>query len=135
MNFTVSILPFIVGGFFNMILGAMWYSNLLFAKPWMRESGVTDEEISDTTNMNKVYALTLVTAFMTSYVIGFIISNLALNSIADAFILGFVLWLGTDFPMIIKNWGFEKRSILLGLINHSYQLVVYIVVGVLFIIF
>ena len=133
MNFSVNILPLIIGGFFNMILGAMWYSNVLFAKAWMKESGVTEEAISDNSNMGIVYGFTFLTAFLTSYVIGFIVTNLALTSIVHAVILAIIIWLGTDFPMIIKNWGFEGRSIKLGLINHSYQLVVYLVVGILFI--
>ncbi|MGB3366514.1 MAG: DUF1761 domain-containing protein [Acidaminobacteraceae bacterium] len=135
MNFTVDILPFVIGGFFNMILGALWYSNILFAKSWMKESGVTEASINDNSGMGLVYGLTFITAFITSYVIGFIITNLGITSIVQAFIFSIILWLGTDLPMIIKNWGFESRSIKLGFINHSYHLVVYLVVGILFVIF
>lgn len=133
MNFSVNLLPFLIGGFFNMILGALWYSNILFAKSWMKESGVTDEDVSDNSNMGPVYGFTLIMAFITSYVIGFVVTNLGLTSILHSIIFAFILWLGTDLPMIIKNWGFEKRSLKLGFINHSYQLVVYVIVSLLFI--
>lgn len=45
MIFKVSIIPLIIGGIFNMVLGALWYSKFLFAKPWMEESGVTFDEV------------------------------------------------------------------------------------------
>lgn len=135
MIFSVNILPLIIGGLFNMVLGALWYSKVLFAKPWMEESGVTDEQMSDTTGMGQVYGLTLLMAVVTSYVIGFIVTNLGLVNFGQSILLAMVLWIGTDLPMIIKNWGFESRSLKLGFINHSYQLVVYIVVGILFILF
>lgn len=133
MIFEVNILPLIIGGIFNMVLGALWYSNVLFAKSWMKESGVTEEQITDSSGMGKVYGLTMAMAVITSYVIGFIIANLGVTSIWQVLVVAIILWLGTDLPMIIKNWGFERRTIKLGFINHSYQLVVYVVVGILFI--
>ena len=132
MTLSISILPLIIGGVFNMVLGALWYSNVLFAKPWMEESGVTDEQITDTTGMGKVYGLTLLMALVTSYVIGFIVTNLGLVNLGQSLLLAIILWLGADLPMIIKNWGFEQRSLKLGFINHSYQLVVYLVIAILF---
>ena len=135
MTFSVGILPLVIGGLFNMALGALWYSNVLFAKPWMEESGATDEQISDTTDMGKVYGLTLLMAVVTSYVIGFIVTNLDLVNIGQSVLLAIIIWLGADLPMIIKNWGFEQRTLKLGFINHSYQLVVYLVVATLFTLF
>ena len=132
MNFGVSWLPLVIGTVFNMGLGALWYSNVLFAKPWMRESSVTEEQIGDTSNMGPVYGLTMVFALITSYVIGFVVGNFGIGSIGNALLLAIFLWIGLDLPMVIKNWGFEGRTILLGLINHGYQLVVYAVVAVLY---
>lgn len=133
MTFSVGILPLIIGGIFNMGLGAMWYSKVLFAEPWMAESGVTDEQLSDTTDMGKVYGLTMLMALVTSYVIGFIVNNMGITNVGQALVLAIIVWLGADLPMIIKNWGFESRTIKLGLINHSYQLLVYGVVSILFV--
>lgn len=133
MTFSVGFLPLLIGTVFNMGLGAMWYSNILFAKPWMAEAGITDEQLKDTTDMGKVYGFTMLMALVTSYVIGFIVVNFGLASIGQALLLAIILWLGTDLPMVIKNWGFEGRTMKLGLINHSYQLCVYVVVSILFV--
>lgn len=133
MNFSVDLLPFIIGGFFNMILGALWYSNLLFAKPWMKEAGISMDDVGNSSGMGKVYGLTLLSAFFTSYLIGFILVNFAVNSVINGLLIAILLWVGSDLPMIIKNWGFEGHSIKLGLINHGYQLVAYLVIAVLYI--
>lgn len=50
-----------------------------------------------------------------------------------ALLLAILIWLGTNAPFVVKNWGFEDRSIKLGLINHGYDLVVYIVVALLYV--
>lgn len=133
MDVTISIIPWIIGGVFNMILGALWYSKVLLGKAWMAEASITEEQISDTSGMGKVYGLTMFTAFLTSYVVGFIITNMGVDNILNGLLVALLVWIGMDFSMIIKNWGFEGRTIKLGLINHGYQLVVYIVVSVLFI--
>lgn len=132
MLFTVKLIPLIIGTVFNMALGALWYSPVLFANPWMKEAGITAENIEGSQDkMGKVYALTGMSALLTSYVIGVIMINLS-ASFGTAVAAAILLWLGMDLPMIVKNWGFEDRSIKLGLINHGYQLVVYLVVGVVY---
>ena len=134
MTLTVNILPLIIGAVFNMVLGMLWYSPVLFAKPWMKEAGITQESIEGSNGkMGKVYMLTTLFAVVTSYVIGLVITNLGITSILYGIIVAVIVWIGTSFPMVIKNWGFEGRSIKLGLINHGYDLVVYIVVAILFV--
>jgi hypothetical protein len=133
MKFNISIIGLIVGTFINMGLGALWYSNVLFAKSWMKEAGITDEDIQ-TGNMGQIYGLTALGALIASYVLGFLVLNLNITSILDGLLFAVILWLGTHLPMIIKNWGFENRSFKLGFINHGYDLVVYLLVISLYII-
>lgn len=91
MIFTINIIPWLIGGIFNMVLGALWYSNILFAKPWMAESGVTDEQISDQSGMGKVYGLTMGSALLTSYIIGFIVTNFGITGILDGLLLAVLI--------------------------------------------
>ena len=98
----------------------------------MEESGVRFDQVNDLSKMGAVYGLTMLMGVATSYVIGFIVVNVGIVNICQALLLAIVIWIGTDLPMVIKNWGFESRTIKLGIINHSYQLVVYAVVALLF---
>ena len=133
MIFEVKILPLIIGVVFNMILGMLWYSPVLFLNSWTKEAGLSKED-TDTSKgkMGKVYLLTGVFALITSYVIGFIMANMGIDSILNAILVAIMVWAGMSMPMMIKDWGFEKRSVKLGVINHSYELVVYVIVAVLY---
>jgi len=136
MDFGISLLPFIIGAIINMVLGALWYSPVLFAKPWMKEAGITQEYVEVSQGkMGKVYIFTTVMAFFTSFMIGFLILNMGITTISNALILAVILWIGTNVPSIIKNWGFEDRTIKLGIINHGYDLLVYLLVSLLFVLF
>ncbi len=48
-----------------MIIGALWYSPLLFAKPWMADTGITAERASQTNNA-PLYVITAVLALISS---------------------------------------------------------------------
>ncbi len=133
MIFTVPWIPLVVGTIISMALGAMWYSNVLFAKPWMKEAGVTMEEINASSDqMGKVYAFTALGALATAYVVGFLMVNLKIMTLGNAVIFALLLWIGTNVPPMIKNWGFENRTIKLGIINHGYDLAIYLIVAILY---
>lgn len=134
MSFNISILGLLLGAVVNMGLGALWYSNVLFAKPWMKEAGITNEDISGSQKgMVKVYSLTAVAAIITSFVIGVLVLSLQIDSLLSGLLFAVLLWAGTNIPTIIKNWGFEGRTIRLGIINHGYDLVVYVLVTQIYI--
>lgn len=132
MKFEVSIIGLIVGTLINMGLGALWYSKVLFAKPWMKEAGITDEDLQSG-NMGQIYGMTALSALLTSYVLGFLVNNLNITNYGMGLLFAFILWAGTNIPAIIKRWGFEGKSIKLGLINHGYDLVVYLIVVTIYV--
>ena len=39
------LLPFVGACIVKVIVGALWYSSLLFLKPWQRGAGVSDEQV------------------------------------------------------------------------------------------
>lgn len=136
MDFGIRVIPFIIGAVINMALGALWYSPVLFAKPWMKEAGITEEYVKVSQGkMGKVYIFTTVFAFLTSYIIGFLVINTGAMSIGSAILVALLVWIGTNAPFIVKNWGFEDRSIKLGIINHGYDFVVYILVAIVYALF
>ncbi|QRN85955.1 DUF1761 domain-containing protein [Clostridia bacterium] len=135
MECRVSLLALVIGTLLNMGLGALWYSPVLFAKVWMKEAHVTPEDLATSQGkMGMMYGLTGVSALLTSYVIGVFILNLKIMNIAGALGFAILLWLGTNIPAIVKNWSFEGRTIKLGIINHGYDLVVYVLVSMVYVI-
>ncbi|MBI9012434.1 MAG: DUF1761 domain-containing protein [Clostridiales bacterium] len=133
MDFNISIVGLIVGTLINMGLGALWYSNVLFSKSWMKEANITEDDIKNPDKMGVVYALTALTALLTSFVLGMLILNLGIDTILEGLFFALVLWVGTNIPPIIKNWGFENRTLKLGMINHGYDLIVYMLVTIVYV--
>jgi hypothetical protein len=108
----------------SFLIGGLWYSPILFAKAWMRETGLSEEQLGK--NMGRTFAI----AFALSVLIAF---NLAafLGPEANwswgmtAGVLAAV-WVGGSMAI---TFAFEQRSVILTLIDSGYHLVTYAVMG------
>lgn len=58
----------------NLVLGAIWYSPLLFYKAWMKENNFTDEDIKKV-NPAKTYSITLLLSVIISYNLAFFLGD------------------------------------------------------------
>jgi hypothetical protein len=108
------------------LIGGLWYSPILFARVWMRESGVTEAQARQA-NMARVFGLSLVCSVVMAF-------NLA-AFIGQKGSLGFGLFAGaaTGLGWVAMSQGviylFEQRSFRLWLVNSGYQVVNYTVMG------
>lgn len=55
-----------VGGLVTLVLGFIWYSPALFGNVWMREAGLSEEQLKSG-NMAKVFILTYIFSVMLSF--------------------------------------------------------------------
>ena len=107
-------------------IGGLWYSPILFAKPWMRECGLGEEQ-ARTAPMGRVFGLSALAALVMS-------ANLAAFLGAKAS-LSFGLFAGaaTGIGWVAMSLGvtylFEQRSLKLWLIDAGYQAVAYTLMG------
>jgi len=123
-------LAILVGALINMVVGALWYSPLLFSKQWMKLTG--RKEMGDKKEMPKMYGITFIGALLMSYVLmHFVQASGAMDALWGAKI-GFWLWLGFTAATTISSYLFEGKSLKLYAINAGYYLVVALGVGALF---
>ena len=59
-------LAIIVAAVSAFVLGGLWYSPLLFAKRWMKETGITEESTKNA-NMIKIFFLAFILALIASF--------------------------------------------------------------------
>ena len=59
-------LAIIVAAVSAFVLGGLWYSPLIFAKRWMKETGITEESTKNT-NMVKIFALAFILSLIASF--------------------------------------------------------------------
>ncbi len=107
-----------------MVLGALWYSPLLFANRWMALMGKSQEEMQQMDyNPVKLYGLTALGALIQCYILAHIVYFADANTIRGGIETGFFIWLGfvavTNLNLVL----FEGRSLGLYIINNGYHLV------------
>ena len=116
-----------------MILGFLWYSPLLFAKPWTVAMGYDPNDKAEMDEMRKgagkLYRITFVASLISAFVLAKIIDVTTVNSALYGMKIGFAVWLGFVTTVQLTSTLFKKRPIKLYLIDTGYQLVCYLVMG------
>jgi len=117
----------------SMILGFLWYSPLLFAKPWTLAMGYDPNDKAKMDEMRKgagkLYGITFVASLISAFVLAKIIDVTTVNSALYGMKIGFAVWLGFVTTVQLTSTLFKKRPIKLYLIDTGYQLVCYLVMG------
>ena len=120
----------ILGGIFNMALGALWYGSL-FRKSWLKAIGKKQEDIQSSAAM---YILPLVASLISAYILAVLIAGLGISLWWQGLIMGIVIWLGIGATATFTTGTFEEVPRGAWAIFAFYQLVVYAVEGVVFVI-
>ena len=123
----------LVAAIATMVVGFLWYSPLLFAKPWMREMGYDPNDKAKTQEMQKsagpAYAGSFVASLISAFTVALILHAIRADSVHDGLITGFHIWLGFVATVQFTGALFAKQSMKLFAINTSYQLVCYLAMG------
>ena len=108
------------------ILGGLWYSPVLFVKPWMAASGMTEEK-AKAGNMARTFGLSFVLEFIAAFVLAlFIGAGAGLHfGLMAGFHVG-LFWVGGGLGVIYL---FEQRPLKLWLVNAGYMTVAFSVMG------
>lgn len=112
-----------VAGF---VLGGLWYSPALFYKLRLRAAGLNEEQLRHG-NMAKIFGVSLLLQLVAAFVLALFIGAEA--DIAFGATAGFMVgaaWIATAFGVVYL---FERRPLVLLLINGGYNVVVYTLMG------
>ena len=116
----------LVGAFLAFLVGGIWYSPVLFAKPWMRATGLQDDELKKGTGrvFGGAFALALVGNVNLAFFLADGTPNLGWGIAAGA--LAGVGWVATAMGV---TYLFERRSLRLYLIDAGYHVVALMLSG------
>ena len=101
------------------LLGGLWYSPLLFAKRWMKETGIT-EETTRKANMTKIFGLGFILAVIASFFLAMFIGPH--QGAGFGAMAGFMAGLGWVFTFMGISYLFESRTLVHFLINSGYSI-------------
>jgi hypothetical protein len=123
----------LVSALATMVVGFVWYSPLLFARPWMVLMGYDPNDKAKTAEMQKSagpsYMLSLVASVVSAAVLGKIIAVAAVTSPLYGMKIGLAVWLGFVTTVQLTNSLFSRQPAKLYAINTGYQLVCYLAMG------
>jgi Protein of unknown function (DUF1761) len=122
----VNYIAVVVVALIPMVLGALWYSPILFADRWMRAVGRTREELGDAP---LGYLLSAVAALVTSYALARIIRWAEVDDVWNGALVALLVWLGFVATVLAVTTFFGGRPRELWLINAGYQLVALVLMG------
>jgi len=120
----------LIAGAAAWILGALWYTPLLFGNTWMAGIGKTKEQVEkDYSPVNLVWAL--LGYLIAAYGLGRILSWVAADSLADGLMIGVLAAVCLVAAPAAVDDVMEGRPRSLYFVNAGYKLVTFAVMGVI----
>lgn len=123
---SINVWAIVVAALSSFLLGGLWYSPILFAKPWMVANGLSEEELKKT-NPAKIFGPSLLLSLVMA-------ANLALF-LGPKATAGFGLAAGAaaGFGWVAASTAitylFERKPLKLFLINGGYQAITLTMMG------
>src|SRR5438045_9231252 len=100
-------LPFVAAVIVKVVVGALWYSPLLFLKSWQQLNGITDEQMKGGTA--KGMTTWIVGAMVMTFVLAHAVYYAKATSVALGAAVGFVNWLGFILVVQLDDWAAAHR--------------------------
>jgi len=120
-------LPILVCALIVWLLGALWYSPVLFAKPWV---AIVGRQMGE---KPKGLAKGMIGSFIGDLLLAFVMLHFILWSGADSFgwgaLIGFICWVGFVVGPLYPQSVYEGRPFTYFAINSGYWLVSLLAVG------
>lgn len=123
----INYLHVIVAALAPMVIGALWYSPMLFSKPWAAAVGKKIEDMRANGSMG--YAGSMIAALVLSFVMAHFLAYVGAITVADGLKTAFWAWLGFTATATLSDTLFAGRSFNLYVINNGYQLVSFLAVA------
>ena len=123
----INFLAVLVAALLNYILGAAWYSPVMFARPWMRLLDI--EPSGDRSGFGAALAVQAVGTLASAFTLAIVISWAGASNLVEGAAVGALAALGFVAAANLALIAFERRPAQLYAINHGYTVVGWILMG------
>ena len=92
----IDLVAVFIASIVGMILGAAWFSPLLFGNLWMKLSGMSksDANMSKQKGMTSRYIIAFITLLVTNYILALFVQYAGATTFVDGAVVGVLVWLG-----------------------------------------
>jgi hypothetical protein len=121
----VNLWAVLIAALVNYVIGALWYSPLLFGKIWMKLMNFTNEDMEKAKEkgMSKSYFIAFISSLVMAFVLAQFLQYTNASTISAGFMTALWLWLGFITTVLISGVLWESKPWALYLINISHYLV------------
>jgi hypothetical protein len=113
----------------RMALGALWYSPAFFLKPWMKLTGISEQQMKH--GMGGKIAGDIVGSILMAFVMAHMVGWSDASEAFGGMLVGFLCWIGFVAVATISTVTYEKRPFQLFALQNSYNLVSLLLMGVI----
>lgn len=129
----VNILAVLAAAVVTMVIGGLWYSPVMFARPWMVAMGMDPDDKAKIAELQKGAAMLYTLAFVASLVSAFVLAKLFVRldivEMQRAMLYAIAVWGGFVATVQLTNTLFSHKPIKLWFIDTGYQLICYVAMG------
>lgn len=119
LSMSINWLAVLAGVVAMQVIGTIWYSPVLFAKPWMKSIGKTPEDLGSPA---KGIVIGIILAVLTCIAMAYIVGWSGAETVVDAIIVGAIVGIGLCAAVIGTNSGYDGRPLSYVLINSGHYL-------------
>lgn len=128
----INYLAVLVAVLLNMGAGALWYSHVLWAKPWTALTGVDMAAMGARRDLAmRGYGIAIGASILIAITMAVFAQLAGARTLGDGLVLGLLAGIGFVGTTGAANYSFENRPLKLYLINVGYPMVSFLVMGVL----
>jgi hypothetical protein len=127
----INYLAVLVSALVYWVLGALWYSPLLFARPFIALMRWTPEDLAriERQGAAREIVIALASSLLTAYVLAHFVRLARAQTVADGLKTAFWAFVGFALTTNLSTVLFEGRPFGLYLINNGYNLVGFLLMG------
>jgi len=110
----LNLLAVLIAAISTMVVGFLWYSPLLFAKPWMKEMGCDPSDKARMEEMKKsagpAYGGSFLASLISAFILALFLHEMRVASLHMGLLVGFHVWLGFVATVQFTSALFTKQS-------------------------
>lgn len=126
---TINYLAVVAAALVTFLVGGLWYSPLLFDKPWRGLTALSDAQIK-AGNPAVIFGVSFLAALVGAYVLALFLAGPATNAVAGL-MAGLLVGVGWVATAMLTTFLFERRPIALWGIDAAYHVLTFALMGLI----
>ena len=126
----INVLAVVASALGAFVLGAFWYSPLLFGNLWVKAHGFKEDQVREMQRTaGRAYSTAMACYVVMGVVFSVVFSYMGGQGLVSGLWVGFLIWMGFLLPTGLMTTMFSGRSIRGYLIDTGYQLTYLLIMG------